>query len=112
MSSRSPFLGEFEQLVLLSIARCGSDAYGMAIRTELEDRAGESVAIGSVYAALDRLERRGYLTSEIGDPTPTRGGRAKRFYALEAPARDALERARRRLDRFWDGLELDPETGA
>ena len=104
--SRNQFLGEFEQLILLAVARCTEGAYGMAIRKEMEAKAGESVSIGSVYAALDRMERKGYVSSEVGDPSPTRGGRAKRFYYLETPAIEALERARRRLDQFWDGVDL------
>lgn len=109
--SRNQFLGEFEQLILLAVVRCDGDSYGMAIRKEMEARAGESVSIGSVYAALDRMERKGYVSSDIGDPSPTRGGRAKRYYHLEAPAIDALERARVRLDRFWDGVDLPSSTG-
>jgi PadR family transcriptional regulator len=73
----------------------------------MEACAGDSVSIGSVYAALDRMERKGYVTSEVGAPSPTRGGRAKRYYHLEVPAVEALARARRRLDRFWEGIDLD-----
>ena len=71
-------LGEMEHLVLLVIVRLGEEAYGMRISEELTGRLGRDVAIGSVYAALDRLEKRGYVTSSVGDPTPQRGGRAKR----------------------------------
>ena len=104
--SRNQFLGEFEHLVLLAVARCGDEAYGMVIRKELEARSGATVSIGSVYAALDRMERNGYVGSRVGEPTPTRGGRAKRYYHLRTPAVGALRRARARLDRFWEGLEL------
>jgi PadR family transcriptional regulator PadR len=108
--SRNQFLGEFEQLVLLAIARCGRDAYGVSIRRELETRVGERVSIGSVYAAVDRMERKGYIASTIGDPTPTRGGRAKRFYRLEEAGREAVLRAKDRMDRFWDGLKFGAGT--
>jgi PadR family transcriptional regulator len=104
--SRNQFLGEFEQLILLAVARCSGDAYGMAIRREMEAQVDAPVSIGSVYAALDRMERKGYVTSMVGAPSPTRGGRAKRFYQLEEPAIEALNRARVRLDRFWDGVDL------
>lgn len=104
--SRNQFLGEFEHFVLLSVARCGERAYGMRVRKEMEARSGVNVSIGSVYSALDRLERNGYVTSTVGDPTPVRGGRAKRFYRLQPAAVEALERARERLARFWDGVEL------
>ncbi len=110
--SRNDFLGEFEHIVLLTVARLGEVAYGVAIRTEIEDRTGRPVAIGSVYAALDRMERKGYLGSDVGDPTPVRGGRAKRFYTLEPPGAEAVSRSRRVLDGLWDGLDLDPERPA
>lgn len=104
--SRNEFLGEFEQLILLAVARCHEDSYGMAIRKEMEARTGTTVSIGSVYAALDRMERKGYVSSEVGAPSPTRGGRAKRYYHLETSAIEALERARSRLDQFWDGVDF------
>ena len=110
--SRSDFLGEFEHIVLLTVARLGDVAYGMAIRQEIEDRTGRSVAIGSVYAALDRMERNGYLGSDVGDPTPVRGGRAKRFYTLQTAGAEALNRSRKMLEGFWDGLEIDAERPA
>jgi len=107
--SRNEFLGEFEQIVLLTVARLGSGAYGVAIRQEIEARAGRPVAIGSVYSALDRMERKGLLGSEVGDPTPVRGGRAKRYYVLLDPGVEALQRSRDLLDGLWDGVQLDPE---
>ena len=110
--SRNDFLGEFEHIVLLAVARLGDVAYGMAIRQEIEYRAGRPVAIGSVYAALDRMERKGYLGSEVGDPTPVRGGRAKRFYTLESPGAEALTRSREVLESLWDGLDIDAERPA
>jgi len=107
--SRNDFLGEFEQIVLLTVARLRTEAYGMAIRQEIEDRIGRSVAIGSVYAALDRMERKGFMSSDVGDPTPVRGGRAKRFYRLCPPGAEALHRSRKVIDGLWDGLDLDAE---
>ena len=104
---RGEYLGEFEQLVLLAVARLGADAYGIAILEEIQRRAGTEAAVASVYAALDRLERRSLVASSIGDPTPERGGRAKRFFALTPAGADALQRARGALDAMWDGLELD-----
>jgi DNA-binding PadR family transcriptional regulator len=106
---RGEYLGEFEQLVLLAVARLGADAYGVAILDEIRRRVGTEAAVGSVYAALDRLERQGLVASSIGDPTPERGGRAKRFFRLEPAGARALNRARGALDAMWDGLELDPD---
>ena len=106
---RGEFLGEFEQMVLLAVARLKSEAYGMSILDEIEDRTGNETAVGSVYAALDRLERSGFVSSEVGDPTPERGGRAKRFFSLRPEGAEALTRARRALDSLWEGLCLDPD---
>lgn len=103
-------LGQMEHLVLLIVVRLGNDAYGMRISEELADRVGRDVSIGSVYAALDRLERRGYVTSRVGDPTPQRGGRAKRYFAAERRGVEALADSRELLTDLWDGLELDPES--
>jgi PadR family transcriptional regulator PadR len=105
--ARSAFLGEFEQITLLAVARLGENAYGVAIRQEIEERSIRPVAIGSVYAALDRMERKGLVRSAVGEPTPERGGRAKRFYELSPVGLKALADARRTLDRFWEDLELD-----
>ena len=107
--SRSAFLGEFEQITLLAVARLKEEAYGVAIRSEIEERSERPVAIGSVYAALDRMERKGLIHSSVGSPTPERGGRAKRFYELRPPGLEALVSARDTLASFWENLELDPE---
>ncbi len=109
---RGEYLGEFEQMVLLTVARLGSDAYGMAILDELAEATGTEAAVASVYAALDRLERRHLVKSKIGDPTPERGGRAKRFFSLLPNGVTALHRSRNALAALWDGLELDPDGGA
>ena len=109
---RGDALGELEHVVLLSLARLGPEAYGMAIRTEIERTAGRDVSIGSLYGALDRLERKGLVRSSLGDPTPERGGRAKRFYSLEVAGRHALARTKRMLDRLWEGLDLGPDRSA
>ena len=104
---RGEYLGEFEQMVLLTVARLGAQAYGMAILEELHGRTGTEAAVASVYAALDRLERRGFVASNVGEPTAERGGRAKRYFALQPAGAIALRRSRSALDSLWDGLELD-----
>jgi len=101
--------GEFEQVVLLTVARLRDDAYGMAIRQEIADRTGREVGIGSVYSALDRMEAKGLVSSALGDPTPERGGRAKRFYRLERAGVTALHRAREMFSSLWEGLVLDQD---
>jgi DNA-binding PadR family transcriptional regulator len=107
--AKGDYLGEFEQVVLLALARLSDDAHGTLIRGEIADRTGREVTIGSLYSALDRMERKGYVSSRLGDPTPERGGRAKRHYRLELPGLHALNRSREMHERLWEGLELDPE---
>ena len=75
-------LGEFEHMVLLAIMRLGDDAYAVPVRDEIARCTGRDVSRGSIYITLDRLETKGYLKSRLADPTPERGGRAKRYYAL------------------------------
>lgn len=99
-------LGGFEQLVLLTVLHCErSDAYAVPIRTELERRLERRVSRGALYTALDRLERKGYLLSEMGDPSPVRGGRAKRFYTVTSAGREALCGTRALLLDLWRGLD-------
>jgi DNA-binding PadR family transcriptional regulator len=99
-------LGEFEQLILLAILRLGDAAYGVTIRAELAERAERNIAPGAMYTALERLEAKGLIKSRMSDPTPQRGGRAKRFVSVTAAGRQALTRARQAYDRMLDGLEL------
>ena len=99
-------LGEFEQLILLAILRLGDNAYGVTIRAELAERAGRSVAPGAMYTALERLETKGLVTSRMGEPTPQRGGRAKRHVTVTAAGRKALTRAVNAYERLLDGLDL------
>lgn len=99
-------------MVLLAVARLGAGAYGMSILDEIRTRTGFEPAVASVYSALDRLERQGLIHSQMGEPTPERGGRAKRYFVLEAAGAEALTRARSALDALWDGLELERGAGA
>jgi PadR family transcriptional regulator len=98
-------LGEFEQVVLLAILRLGDDAYAVSVRDEILRCTGRDVSRGSIYITLDRLETKGYLRSRLADPTPERGGRAKRYYALRPRAIEALKDGRRALVALWRGLE-------
>ena len=104
MASRHDSLGEFEQSVLLAIAHLGDDAYGVVVRREIERRTQRTVAVGALYTALDRLERKGYVASRMSDPVPERGGRSKRYFRLRAAGATALRQARERINRMWDGL--------
>jgi DNA-binding PadR family transcriptional regulator len=93
-------LGELEQLVLLAVMHLDHDAYAVSISEEIEARTGIALARGSVYVALQRLERKGYLSSRMTDPTPERGGKAKRCFSLTASGTKALRVAERTLERL------------
>jgi len=99
-------LGEFEHIVLLAILRLGDRAYGVTIRAEMQERTGREPAPGALYTTLDRLEDKGLLTSRLGDPTPQRGGRAKRYVKVSAQGMEALNHARHCYLRLWEGLEF------
>lgn len=105
------YIGELEQMVLLAIVRLGRDAYGMSILRELEDRAGRTVSRGALYLVLERMVQKGYLSTRMGEPTPERGGRAKRFFALTGTGEEALRVAGSSLLALWDGLEFLLEDG-
>lgn len=100
---------ETEQLILLALLRLGDDAYGVSVREEIEHRAGRTVSIAAVYAALDRMERRGQVETWLSEPTPERGGRAKKHFRITAAGAAALEAARATMDRMWEGLEGHPD---
>ena len=99
-------ISEFEQLVLLAVARLDQDAYGMSVSHEIETRTENSISLAAVYSALGRLESEGLVSSWTSKPTAQRGGRAKKHFALESEGARALERSRTVMDRMWDGLEL------
>ena len=104
-------LGEFEQLVLLAVARLEGEGYGVTIRRELERRARRHASVAAVYGTLERLEAKGYVSTRLGEATPERGGRAKQFYRLEPPGARALRASRRALERMWEGLDAGAVPG-
>jgi DNA-binding PadR family transcriptional regulator len=105
------FLGEFEQVVLLAVLQLQGDGYGMSIRREIERRTDRSVSIGSIYATLERLGKKGYLGSREGEATPVRGGRARRHFSIKPEGTAALARTRAMIGAMWRGAEpeADPE---
>jgi DNA-binding PadR family transcriptional regulator len=102
-------LGEFEQLVLLALARQGADAYGVSICQDITDRTGRDVSLGAVYKTLERLEDKGFIQSRIGEPTAERGGRRKKHYKLLAGGRRALRQSIAALRSMTRGLASDLE---
>ena len=105
----SDVLGEFEQLVMLTVLRLDDGAYTGAVRQELLERAGRDVSPGAVFTTLERLESRGLVASRYGDPTPERGGRRKRYYRLRAEGRRTLARSIDTMRRVAEGLEAKLE---
>jgi PadR family transcriptional regulator PadR len=104
-------LGNFELMVLLALIRLGEDAYGVPISHAIEESTGRDVLVGSVYAALERLEDKGFVSSRVGEPTPERGGRAKRYFRITAKGLRQVRETRRALIRLWQRLpELEGGT--
>ena len=99
-------LGELEQVVLLGILRVGKEAYGVPILREIERQTGRDLTLATIYKTLSRLEEKGLVVGELGDPTPTRGGRAKKYYSLSADGRHALRDSVGALHNMTRGLEL------
>lgn len=111
MPSKAHHLGELEELALLIVVGLGDDAYGVAVQRRLERDAHRRIALGAVYAALDRLERKGYLTSQVGEATPQRGGRRKRMFAATGEGIRALRQVRRTRERLWHIAEATEDGG-
>jgi DNA-binding PadR family transcriptional regulator len=108
MASRG-YLGEFELMLLLAVVHLGDEAYGVPISRELEAYRKRDVSVGSVYAALERLEAKGLVESTVGDPTPERGGKAKRYFHITKEGLRQVHETRRVLTELWGKL---PELNA
>ncbi|QIP14520.1 PadR family transcriptional regulator [Spirosoma aureum] len=98
------FLGEFEEVVLLVLAACADDAYGVVIWEQLQQQTGRSITISAVHATLYRLEEKGYLSSQLGGATSERGGRRKRFFALTALGSKALLEIQAMRQQLWEAI--------
>ena len=103
---KGDYLAEFEQVVLLALARLDADAYGMTISDEIHKATGREASIPSVYVTLGRLQEKGYVSSQTGEPTAKRGGRAKKYFHLELAGAAALQQSRQMLDQLWAGVQL------
>ncbi len=97
-------LTDFELMILLATLRAGEEAYGVQIAKEIEDTTGRRVLLGAAYAALDRLERNGFVSSRVGDPTPERGGRAKRYFRVTPRGVRAAKDTQQALVALWRGV--------
>jgi PadR family transcriptional regulator, regulatory protein PadR len=110
MGDKKPYLGEFEEIVLLAILNLGTNAYGVTIRQKVEEVTGRSTSIGAIYTTLERLEDKGFIKSRQGEATPERGGRAKRYFDIQGAGSQALTDAERVRAQLRAGFQ--PAGGA
>jgi DNA-binding PadR family transcriptional regulator len=104
--SATPVLGEFELVVLLAVMGLGDDAYPVTIRNAIEARTGRKVSRPAVFITLERLEDKGLVSSRYGDPTPVRGGRAKRFFQATRAGKAAVTASLDTVSAMTEGLAL------
>jgi PadR family transcriptional regulator, regulatory protein PadR len=112
MSARSPYLGELEHLLLLSILKCEDNAYTVPIRAMLAEQGGRRLSRGALFTSLDRLEAKGLVRSRMGEPLAERGGRPRRYFEVTAAGRKAVRSARSALATLSEGLDavLEPKS--
>jgi PadR family transcriptional regulator PadR len=99
-------LGHFELLVLLAVMRQGDEAYGVPVAREIERSTGKPVIFASVYNTLERLEEKGLIRSAVGQPTPERGGRAKRYFSVTTAGSREVKAAKKALTLLWRGIPV------
>jgi PadR family transcriptional regulator, regulatory protein PadR len=102
------YLGEFEQVVLMALLHLGEEGYGLTVRREIKKRTGRNASLGALYSALNRMESKGYVASWLGDPTPQRGWKSKRYFRIEPAGALALQRAQKMLALMAKGLSWNP----
>ncbi len=95
------YIGEFEELVLLTIASLGEDAYGVSIKENIENRSDRSISIGALHSTITRLEEKGLIKSWLGEPTQERGGRRKRFFEITHQGKVSLHHVKDLRDELW-----------
>ena len=100
------YLGEFEELVLLTMLALGKDAYGVAIKEDIEKRANRKISIGALHSTITRLEEKGYITSWLGGATKERGGRKKRFFEISNTGIEMLSKVKELRDELWNISKL------
>jgi PadR family transcriptional regulator PadR len=102
---KASYLGELEHMILLAVLRLGEEAYGRSIREELESQVGRRVSRSVAYITLERMAEKGYLTPSMGNPSPRRGGKARRYYTLTSAGIEVLREAGRAFRQLWTGHE-------
>ncbi len=99
-------LGEFEHLLLLALMQLGGKSYGTKVRQKLQQLINRDTSIGALYATLERMEKKGFIVSELGEPTAERGGRAKRYFEVTAQGKALLRKTKSNLEAMWHGVQL------
>lgn len=100
-------IGEFEELVLLTIAVLGDDAYGVAVLDDIQQRSKRKISIGALHSTITRLDEKGFISSYMGEPTQERGGRRKRYFQLTASAKQALSDMKALRNELWQLSNLN-----
>ncbi len=95
------YIGEFEELVLLTVASLGENAYGVSIKEDIEKRSDRTISIGALHSTITRLEEKNFLKSWLGEPTQERGGRRKRYFELTQQGKVALHHVKDLRDELW-----------
>ncbi|MCB1670582.1 MAG: PadR family transcriptional regulator [Gammaproteobacteria bacterium] len=111
-TGKNSSLGEFEHIVLLTLIRLGDQAYGMSVRSKINQLIKRDISIGAIYTTLDRLEDKGYVKSRLGEATARRGGRAKKYFSVTASGRRVLKEVRANLEVLWEGVQLSAPLAA
>lgn len=106
MSDKQQHLGEFEHVLLLVLMQHQGKSYGTQLRITLKEAVQRDVSIGALYATLDRLQSKGFVVSQLGEPTNERGGRAKRYFEITASGKQALRQTKQKLELLWQGVDL------
>ena len=103
-------LGDSSSLVLLALLRLGDEGYGVAVQREIAGRTARNVSFATVYTTLSRLEAKGFVATRQGEPTPERGGRRKKYFAISAPGKRALQGSLRAIRTMTRGLDASWEA--
>jgi PadR family transcriptional regulator, regulatory protein PadR len=106
MPDKNPYLGEFENMLLLTLLQLKGRSYGSLIRQSLKEMVNRDVSIGALYATLERVEKKGFITSSLGEKTAERGGRAKRYFEITAQGKTAVKQTKQQLETLWRGVQL------
>ena len=112
MANKQTYLGEFEHFVLLSILHLENNAYGVTLRQQLKESINRDVTLGALYSTIERLEKKGFITSKKGDTKPERGGKAKRLVNITAFGLKTLSDSKERLEIMWQNTQVWENTYA